>query len=76
MSNQVSSVQEISKEAGIVYPVEIIQLGDKQLGFQEDIKAMNTQLKGKNQYTNKTIILNLVVGSNTNTHSIDMDQIM
>ena len=32
MSNQVSSVQEHSKETGITYLIVVIQLGDKQLG--------------------------------------------
>ena len=32
MSNQVSSAHELSKEAGITYPVVDIQLDDKQLG--------------------------------------------
>ena len=32
ISNQVSSAQEHSKEARIVYPVVVIQIGDKQLG--------------------------------------------
>ena len=76
MSNQVSSAQEISKEARIAYPVEVIQLGNKQQGVQEVIKATNTEVKGGSQETKNTIVLNLVVGRNTNTHSVDMDQLM
>ena len=76
MSHQVSSSQEILKEIGIEYLVEFIQLGDKQLGVQEDIKEMNSKVKGDGQETNDTVILNLVVGSNTNTHSVDMDKLM
>ena len=31
-SNHLFSAQEFSKEAGITYPVVVVQLGDKQLG--------------------------------------------
>ena len=37
---------------------------------------MNTQVKGDDQETSDTIVLSLVVGSNTNTHSIYMYQLM
>ena len=76
MSNQVSSVQELSKEAGIMYLVVIIQLGDKQLGVQEDIKEKNTQVKGSVQELGDAVVLILIVGRNTNTHVVDMDQLM
>ena len=76
MSNQVSSAQEFSKEVGIAYKVAFIQLDDKQLGVQEDIKATNTQVKGGGQDTSDTVILSFVVGSNNNTHSVNMDQLM
>ena len=75
MSNHLASAHEISKEARIMYPVAVIQLGDKQLGFWEDIKATNTQVKGSGQDTNDTVILNLVLGRNTNTHSVDKDKL-
>ena len=74
MYNQVSSAKEISKEAGIVYPVVVIQLGDKKMGVQEDIRATNMQVKGGSHETSNIVVLSLVVGSNTNTHSVDMDQ--
>ena len=76
MSKQISSAHEISKETRITYLIAVIQLGDKQLGVEEDIKVTNTQVEGSVQDTKDTIIPSLVVGSNTNTHSINMDQIM
>ena len=56
--------------------VVVIQLGDKQLGVQEDIKVTNRKVKDGVHETNDTIILILVVGRNKNTHFIDMDQLM
>ena len=76
MFNQVASVQEIYKETRITQLVAVIQMGDKQLGVQEDFKVTNTQVKGIYQETRNTVALILVVGSDTNTHSIDMDQLM
>ena len=60
MSNEVSSAHQISKEAGIAYPITIIQRGDKHMGEQEYIKVLNTQVKGDSQETNNMIILILV----------------
>ena len=37
---------------------------------------MNNQVKGDGQETNDTMVLNMVVGRNTNTHSVDIDQLM
>ena len=59
-----------------MYLVAIIELGDKQLGVYEDIELTNTQVKGSDQKTSDTIILSLVFGSNSNTHSVNMDQRM
>ena len=73
ISNKLFNAQELSKDTTTVYPVAVIQLGDKLQEFQEYIKATNTQVKGSGQ---ETVVLNLVVGSNTKTHSVDMDQLM
>ena len=32
LSNQIFSTKELSKEGNIVYPIQVVQLGDKQLG--------------------------------------------
>ena len=76
MSNQIYTTYKLSKEAGIAYLVEVTQLGDQQLGIQEEIKEMSTQVKGGSQETSEIDVLILNVGSNSKTHSVDMDQLM
>ena len=76
MFDQLFSLHENLKEGWIVYLITVIQLGDKQMGVQDETELTDTQVEGGSQNNDHCIMLNLVIGGCTDTHSIKMKQHM